>query len=138
MSPEPLAEAPPSADAKPVERRQPWFKLLGASIAWGAHFMGGYLLSEAACQAGDFGALLASDWGGFVLAEVALTIVCVAVALAAGLVAHRQWLDVRRSGQDQAAEGPGFVGLEGVALSALFGALIVTEGLSAVVLDPCF
>lgn len=91
-----------------------WFALLGAPVAWLVHLGLSYLLVPHACAAGS--------------AAMLHVVTVVTVVAGAGALATA-W---RRRGA-----GDAFLGLVGVAISLLFVAVTLLEGIQPVLVDPC-
>jgi hypothetical protein len=107
-----------------------WYAVLGAPAAWAGQFAISYWVTEAKCSvAGERWGISVDAW------VIGLTVVAVAVAVGAGLVA----LSLFRATQDEDFEAgpPGgrtrFFGAIGMAVTPLFLAIIVLNGVGAVV-----
>jgi hypothetical protein len=117
--------------------------LLGAPVAWTVHLLAAYVIVAAWCAAG---------WPGAGLAIGALTVVCAAAAVAAGMLALRLW----RRGQarlvaDAEPGGPEgwdarmgergalfvFLAVVGLFMAALFTYLIVLQGVPPLLAPVC-
>jgi hypothetical protein len=96
--------------------------LLGSPVAWVAHLLLSYLIVTLWCS---------SKWAGVELAIGILTLVCAVAALAAGVLAYRLWK------QGPAGTTAAFVAVLGLLMSALFGFLIVLEGLPPLFARVC-
>ncbi len=115
-----------------------WFGVLGAPFAWTAQFLGGYALTEAACNAAG------SRWGialdGLTLA---ITAVGALVAVLAGVAAVRVFRETKHAaGEGGAEESPPlgrihFLATVGMAITPLFLAIILMGGLGSLFLDNC-
>jgi hypothetical protein len=115
-----------------------WFGLLGAPIAWTAMHVVGYGLTEASCgPAGSRWSIGVDGW------TVALTAVAAATAALAGLAAVAAFFRTRGvKGVGGSEEPPPkgrihFLAVVGIAISPLFLAIIVMDGLGVVFLADC-
>jgi hypothetical protein len=107
-----------------------WFSVLGAPVAWAAQFGVSYWVTQAKCSvAGERWGISVDAWA------IGLTVVAVATAVAAGLVA----IGLFRATADDDLEGapPGgrsrFFAAIGLAVTPIFLAIIVLNGVGAVV-----
>lgn len=132
---------PTSEDfVRPVPRNLGlWFGLLGAPIVWTLRFLALYGLTEAGCVAGlQQIAILGVDLITGV--SLGITVIAIAVVVAAGLVAHHAWRDKRDRERTAGEERTGrtvYMGLMGVLLCGFFLPVIVVETVPFFVLDPC-
>lgn len=101
----------------------PLVAVLGAPLAWTLHLLTSYAIVGLACAAG-------ASQAGRPLALV--TAICLAVALASGLVAYRRW---RADGQP--AEGQRDIMLVGVLGTVVFTTAIVLESVVPVFVPLC-
>ena len=115
-----------------------WFGLLGAPVAWTVTHVLGYGLTEATCDpAGTRWSIALDGW------TVALTAVAAAIAALAGLaalVAFRRTREVEGVGGPEEPPPKGrihFLAVVGIAISPLFLAIIVMDGLGVVLLPSC-
>lgn len=105
-----------------------WFGLLAAPLAWTLHLFISYGLVPVTCDRGSKLLL------GVVTGAAAI------ISVAAAWVSWRIW---QRTRMDSTTELGGvrgrdaFLGLAGAALSLLFLALILVEGIPDIFLDPC-
>jgi hypothetical protein len=115
-----------------------WFGLLGAPIAWTAVHVLGYGITEAACgPAGTRWTIAVDGW------TVVLTAVATAIAALAGLAALAVFWrtrDVEGAGGSEEPPPKGrihFLAVVGMAISPLFLAIIVLDGLGVILLSNC-
>ncbi|HET7586275.1 MAG TPA: hypothetical protein VFK13_15290 [Gemmatimonadaceae bacterium] len=110
-----------------------WFGFLGAPAAWTVHLLTSYTVHALGCRAGVGSAL---RWW-----LIGLTLVCAAVATAAGVVGYGTWRRTHQGplgAQSPPAGAAAFVGLAGVLLSAVFVLGILLGGLvPAIALPLC-
>lgn len=123
-----LARIPPASPASPVL----WFAVLGAPAAYAVQLGAGYWLAEAQCSpAGDMWGISLRAWAVVIGAPAA------AVAIAAGLTSL--WLF--RRARDYKAAPPsgrtGFLSVIGMAVSALFGVLILMTAAGVLTYHLC-
>ena len=118
-------------------RRLMWFGLLGPPLAWTLQFLFGYGLTELACNpGGDRGVAL----DGLTLVATA---VAASVALLAELSAFKVFRETRQvEGAGGSEEPPPkgrvhFLATLGLLLGPLFFAIIVMNGVGAIVLRGC-
>ena len=111
-----------------------WFAVAGAPLAWTLQFALGYWLTQAQCGA------TASQWGIALRTwAIAATAVAAAVALAAGVNA----VALLRATAEQETEGAPplgrtrFLSIIGIAITPLFLAIIVMNGVGVAVLSNC-
>lgn len=117
--------------------------LLGAPAAWSVHFLAAYVVVALWCSAG---------WRGAGVALAVLTILCVAAAVAAGLLAVRVWQRGRAwLARDEEPGEPGpwdarmgergaraaFVGVVALFMAGLFTFLILLEALPVLFAPLC-
>jgi hypothetical protein len=105
-----------------------WAGVLGGPLAWFASQQVSYALVPWACHGGPLIAIHLANLGA--LAIVAL----------AGTFAWREWQRAGRHISDEVAPPEGrqrFLGLVGLALSGLFGLVIVAQTLGAFHFGPC-
>lgn len=132
--------------ARDVRRIDGWrllLALLGAPVAWTLHLLVGYVLVAFGC---------ATAWDGTDLAVLALTVLCAAAAIAAGLLGLRLWrqaqehrLSDEEPGDDEPWDGrlgergarANFLAIAGVMLAILFTYAIVIEGLPPLFAPTC-
>ena len=114
-----------TADVKPAAL---WFGLFAGPAAFLLNLQISYMLAPASCRLGNTIALHATN------------VVCLALAVAGGLVAWRHW---RRSGGSWSGEEGGvlsrirFMAALGAMTSALFALVIFAQWIPAFVLNPC-
>jgi hypothetical protein len=106
-----------------------WFGLLGPAAAWLLNLEFGYSLAQTACH------------GGGMVPVHLLSVTALILAALGGAAALVTW---RRSGSDWPDDVPGtlhrsrmFAAL-GLGSAALFLLIIITQWISAFVLNPCF
>ena len=107
------------------------FVLLGGGLAWAVHLLGSYAIIALACATGRSGAAPAL---------VALTVMCAAGAIAAGVLALSSPGPAMATGADDPATAVAarrFVAHVGVALSVLFTFLIVLSGFAPAMTPLC-
>jgi heme/copper-type cytochrome/quinol oxidase subunit 2 len=111
-----------------------WFAVAGAPLAWTLQFALGYWLTQAECsEAGSEWGIALSTWA------VAATAVAATVALAAGFTA----VALLRATAEQETEGAPplgrtrFLSIVGIAITPLFLAIIVMNGVGIAVLSSC-
>lgn len=124
--------------------RMLWIQLLAGPVLWSAHFMIGYLLVEAFCQAGwNFNIL---GFNGLSFLIVVLTILAVIGTGLFALKSYRGWKRINSDGsfRDQfressrwSEEPSEFMYFSGLLLSILFAVTIFMVGLPALFLSPC-
>jgi hypothetical protein len=107
-----------------------WFGALGGAAAWTVQLVAGAELEENHCtRAGLRYSIHTPTW------EAALTAVCAAVAIAAGVAALLAYRRTRHGGDRRGRIG--FMATSGMLANVLFLALILLGGIGASVLDPC-
>ena len=125
-----------SRTALPLEALS-WFGLLGAPAAWTLMHVFGYGLTEATCDPVGSGKVSLEAW------TVALMAAGAVVAVLAGLSAVAVFLRTRRvEGAGGSEEPPPkgrlhFLAVVGMAISPLFLAIILMDGLGVIVLPNC-
>lgn len=120
----------PSSAASPLL----WFGVLGAPGAWALQFGLSYWLTEAHCGA------TGTDWGlGLDAWVIVFTVVAVVIALGAGLTAAYLYRATDEAGHDTAppAGRIHFLATVGIAITPLFLAIIVMNGVGATILTNC-
>jgi hypothetical protein len=127
-----------------INTRILWVQLLAGPILWSVHFLVGYLLVEAGCQAGWNFRIFGIHGLSFIL--ILLTILAI---IATGLLAVRSYRGWRNNHTDRSLrdqfrergtwfEGPvDFMYFSGFSLSVLFAGVILMVGLPALFLHPC-
>ena len=115
-----------------------WLKLLfvtlGPAVAWGVHFLLSYFLIALGCTTG---------WQRTDAAIGVATVLLAVVTGLAGWMAFRNWRPRGEGGTrwESVVSDPGgrrnFLLLIGMMSAALFGLLIIMEGLSPVFLSTC-
>lgn len=121
---------PPSSAASPLM----WFAVLGAPLAWGLEFAGGYWLTQTHCSVPGSRWNINLDTLGVVLMALAF-----AVAVSAGLVATALFLGARDA-ETEASPPAGrvrFLATVGMTVTVLFIFIIVMTGLGVVILPDC-
>jgi hypothetical protein len=107
-----------------------WFAVLGGPIAWAAHLQVVYSFSQQACE-GDVPIALLH----------VLSVACLALCLASGIVAVFQWRQSGRGWPSETDEGfdarRRFMSAEGMLSGALFTLVIIAQWLAVVFLSPC-
>jgi hypothetical protein len=107
-----------------------WYAVLGAPAAWAGQFAVSYWVTEAKCSvAGERWGISVDAWA------IALTLAAIAVALGAGLMALSLF---RATAEDDLESAPPggrnrFFGAIGLAVTPIFMAIIVLNGVGAVV-----
>jgi hypothetical protein len=107
-----------------------WYAVLGAPAAWVAQFGISYWMTQAKCSvAGERWGISVDAW------TIGLTVLSVAIALGAGLVALAL---LRATGQDDVEGAPPggrsrFFALVGLAVTPLFLAIILLNGIGVVI-----
>jgi hypothetical protein len=134
---------PPAHDAPPGEGRRLLLALLGAPLAWLVHLSASYVVVALWC---------ANGWRTGTIALLVLTALGVVAALATGVLAWRLWGRGRAHLVGDAEPGvPGswdarlgergariaFLALLALFMSAMFGYLIVLEGLPSLFAPLC-
>jgi hypothetical protein len=110
------------------------FGLLGAPLAWTVHLSASYFILAVACPA---------EWRHTGAALAGLTLLCLAVAAAAGLAAYRLWRRVGNARGDwgEALTEPGgrsaLLMMVGMALAPVFALIILLGGLIPVLVPVC-
>jgi hypothetical protein len=107
------------------------FGALGAPAAWAIHLLVNYLLVSATCWTGAYAIMVA------VHVVTALTFL---VAVAAGVIAWGTWQRLGKAEHTTAGDWQGvstFLGVWGMAASAIFALLILVGGFAGFFLDPC-
>jgi len=105
-----------------------WFGMMGAPLAWALGFGTDYGLVRLACARQNM------------IPLHLVTVVELAVVVAAGVVAHREW---RRAGGGEPAEAGGpiprsrFMGMFGMLASAFFALLVLAQWAPKLFLNPC-
>jgi hypothetical protein len=121
---DPLERVPgPLAPMVPI-----WFGLLGAPIAAITHLQALYVFEHTACATGSK------------IAIHLVTLLLLGVVVAAGFVAHHEWVKL---GRENPKQYPGPLGsrrlmaLLGMIDTIIFGLFIVAQWFPSVVLGPC-
>ena len=118
--------------------RRVWALFLAGPLIWSVHFVGVYLLAEAACAEGGDGIEVL---GLPVLSIVTLVATGVAVAMASmsTVAAHREWRTSTGAPRDWIAGSDTNAGLAlaGFLLGLMFVVAILFVGLPAAFLEPC-
>ena len=105
-----------------------WFGMLAAPASWYLHLNVSYALVRWVCETGDVWLLHLT------------TVVALAVATAALLVAWRSW---RRLGEPLLAAGSGTIGrsrfmaLGGLAISSFFTLVLIVAWVPSFLIEPC-
>jgi hypothetical protein len=111
-----------------------WFGVAGAPGAWVTQFAVDYWLTQAHCSvAGTRWGIALDTW------VIVLTVLAAAVAVAAGLVALFLFR-ATAGAESEAAPPPGrihFLATVGIAITPLFLAIILMNGVGATVLPNC-
>lgn len=121
---------PPKSAVSPVM----WFAVLGAPFAWGVEFAVGYWLSQTGCS------VPGREWSlDQNVLGVILTVVALAVAVAAGLTSVAMFRGTRDAEEDDAppAGRVHFMAAVGMTVTTLFVFIIVMTGLGIVILPDC-
>jgi hypothetical protein len=109
-----------------------WYALLGAPLAWAVQLVLGYGLTEAACgPAGSRWGIGMDAWEGLIFALAALV---AAGGWGAAAAIHRA---VTRGELDAANGRVEFLSTIGLAVGAIFLALIVSTGTGVLALEEC-
>lgn len=105
------------------------FAILGGPIAWMLQHAVSYFLVTLTCTSG---------WGGLGLGIGISTVVFATIALAAGVVAYREWqrASARPESGDQ-VHRTRFLTMMGWVLAAVFVLVIVLTGLPPFFMPPC-
>ncbi len=116
-----------------------WFGLLGGPLAWALQLVVNYYLVSISCalELRDFMIL---EIPGFALLMVLVTLLTLAVTLAAGAVAWWTWRRTGVGSQTDLSAADGrthFLALGGLLLNGLFAVAILLAGLSNLFLSPC-
>jgi heme/copper-type cytochrome/quinol oxidase subunit 2 len=109
-----------------------WFATLGAPIAWGLQFTIGYWITQGRCGATAWDLSLRT-WA------IVLTVVAAAVAVGAGLTALALFRRTREADKDDPPPFGRlhFFSIVGMAITPLFVAIIVMNGVGVAVLQGC-
>ena len=113
-----------------VGRVAVWFGALGGAIAWLAHLLLAYFISEFGCFSGlhgrTLGGLTAVAW-----AVLAVSAAMLLIAVAAAWVAYRSDRKIRGHGfRTNTPEGAaGFLARSGAATSGLFALIIIAQSI---------
>ena len=104
----------------------PWavLALLGSGVAWAVHLLVSYAVVSVGCATG---------WSGTRPLLGAVTLACIVVAVATGIVAQRG----RRWSPAAASEPAQFAFTVGAGLAGLFTALIVLAGVVPFIVPLC-
>ena len=120
----------PSSAASPLL----WFGVLGAPGAWVTQFSLNYWLTEARCGVTE------TEWGlGLDAWVIIFTVLAAATALAAGLASLLLFRATAGTGHDTPPPNGRvhFLATVGIAITPLFVAIIVMNGVGATVLSNC-
>lgn len=121
---------PPSSPAALTQ----WFAMGGAGVAWFFQEIFGYWISQGNCAESS------SGWGsGAQFWTIVASAMAAVIAIAAGLVAVGLFRGTLEAETDGGAP-PGrvrFLAIVGMAMTPLFLAIIVMNGVGAGVLSPC-
>lgn len=111
-----------------------WFGVFGAPFAWATQHVAGFAVTLAACDPAGRRWSIAVDG-----ITTAVSVVAVAIALAAGAAAVVSWLETREAGEyDPPPDGRRhFLALVGMAITPLFVAMILMTGSGVVDLPEC-
>ena len=108
------------------------YAFLGAPLAWVLHLLLSYWLVALSCSTG---------WGGAKVGLLGLTAVCFIAAMAAGLLARRNWRLLRGEEITGAPYDPrrihGFLMIGGGVLALLFGLVILLNGAGPALVPTC-
>ena len=109
-------------------RAAPWavLALLGGGIAWAVHLLASYAVVSVGCATG---------WWGTRPLLGALTVACIALAVATGVLAHRRRRQLAVAAST--ATPARFTFTVGVGLATLFTALIVLAGIVPFIVPLC-
>jgi heme/copper-type cytochrome/quinol oxidase subunit 2 len=109
-----------------------WFAILGAPIAWGLQFAIGYWITQGRCGTTAWDLSLRT-WA------IVLTVVAAAVAVGAGLTALALFRRTREADKDDPPPFGRlhFFAIVGMAITPLFVAIIVMNGVGVSVLQGC-
>lgn len=116
-----------------------WGSLATGAVIWSLHLVVSYALVSLACERG----LLQATWGGLTLARwvtIGLTVLAAFAVLFAGVVAHRNWRQLRRTRTTNGDEPGGrfrFMALMGVLLNGIFLLAIVVSFFPIIFLPLC-
>lgn len=116
-----------------------WIGLAGAPLAWSVQLLASYALAGSRCTP-RLPLAPAPPLGGALPALLAVGLLCVAAAAAAGWVAVREWRRAAAgegSDPDGAAGRARFLAAAGVALSAVFLLACVLTALAPVLVPRC-
>lgn len=131
----------PFASDVPVSEGRLWFGLLGSPIAWLIHLVVVYTLAEVTCVAGLFEFTMLGLDGGVSLILI-VTLLTLALAVAAGVVAYGSDRRLRRQDRGQASISDRGVSKQmarwGMHLTVLFVFIIGVETIPVFFyLQPC-
>ncbi len=113
---------------RPVGLLPLWIGLLTGPAMWTVHLFASYMLVPLSCS-----------WHTNLLLNLT-TLVTALATLGAGIVAFWAWRQTRVGGETalgSAAGRSGFMAIVGIAMSALFLAVILVEGIPPIFMDPC-
>jgi hypothetical protein len=108
-----------------------WTGLLGAPAAWSAHLTASYAYAPHACRT-----------GGSIAVLHLISLVCVAVALAGGVISYQEWRHFDPRSPDKTDGGPiarrRFLGALGAIAGAFFTLAMIAQVIAGFFFDPCW
>ncbi|MCE7984984.1 MAG: hypothetical protein DYG89_27740 [Caldilinea sp. CFX5] len=122
-----------------VTLRTLWWTLAAGAVIWSLHLIIGYMIVSLSCERG----LRQGTWGTFAVSRwlaVGLTVVAAAVVAYAGVVAYRNWQEVKRApvaADDVAAGRFRFMAWLALFLNAIFLLSIVVSLAPTLLLPLC-
>ena len=136
-------QAHPSPARAQASLASSWFALLAAPHAWALQLLIGSAITGYACYPHD-APLAAPIWDGMRAVLYLVEAACVALCVAGGWVAWRNWRRTRHekpgSGRRLVEGGDGrtrFMAMSGLMISALFLVAIVFSSVQLIVLGAC-
>lgn len=138
-----MSDASIDQDVREISRQESrgalalWFGVLGSPLAWGGHLVFNYMLEEwLACSPSvtDEGEIL-----GFGVDQVSVAInsVMALAAAAAGLVALRCWLKLRRVTDGDTVQRSRWMAFAGTVEGAIFLGMILLGYFPPLMLETC-
>ncbi len=119
-----------------VSLRQLWYSLATGAVVWSLHLIISYMLSSLACERGLFQAV----WNGYTLSRwivIGLTVLSILLVSYAGIVAYRNWQQLRRGNGSEPAGRFRFMAYAGIVLNGIFLLSILISLIPTLLMPLC-